>query len=551
MTASALSDMDEEEILVLAGDAAFARGEAYFQDGRVRLTQSGTEALEAIAEGTSTYRLWLRSQDGGLDWHCDCPAAADGSFCKHLVAAGLSWLAGVSGESGVCSSGDGLLEALRERSAEELATWLHEAALRDSGLELRLRSRLGQHSKDELKSVVREAISTRGFLDFHRTMEYASDLDGVLELLEGSIDADPVSTFELCEYAVKRLIRLYERADDSSGMLGDRVADLARLHARAVREAGAGGVELAGRLYRLKQKDEWNLFPLADYWDVLGAKGQAAYARRVEKAYQALPEPSGGRRNRFLWGEAFQVTYQREELAEVQGDLETLIAIHSCDLSFPAAYERIIQACRDYGRELEAMHWAENGVKAHPDSAALRVLLAEELGRVGLEDEAVEMLFSAFRSWPNPGTWDQLKRVSGGNWPAWREKALEAIASREYQRDDDGRDVSERLDFLLHDGDLSAAVKLARVYRAWPGTLLRLAEAISTEYPGDAAAFYRRVIDVELEPAVSKRYPRIVRLMKRARACDPGPETEKWLEAIRSRYARRPSLIKRMDKAGL
>jgi hypothetical protein len=551
MTVSALSDLDEEEIRVLAGDGAFARGEAYFHEGRVRLTQSGTDALEAIAEGTSTYRLGLRNLGGGLDWHCDCPAAANGSFCKHLVAAGLSWLAGASGEAGVFSSGDGLLEALRERSVEELATWLHEAALRDSGLELRLRSRLGQHSKDELKSVVSEAISVRGFLDFDRTMDYAMDLDDVLELLEGSVEADPVSTVELCEYTVKRLLKIYERADDSSGMLGDRVADLARLHARAVRQAGAGGVSLAGRLYRLKQKDEWDLFPLADYWDALGKKGQAAYARRVEKAYQALPEPSAEGRKRFLSGEAFQATYQREELAKVQGDLETLIAIHSRDLSFPAAYERIIQACRDHGRELEAMHWAENGVKAHPDSAALRVLLAEELGRAGLEDEAADMLFSAFCRRPDYGIWKQLRRMTGSDWSRWRTEALDVLASRERRTDDGLRDVTERVDFLWQDGDLSGAVELAHEHRVWPDTLARLAEAIKTKRPADAGAFFRRVVDTELEPAKSTRYPSIVRLMKKARACDPGPATDGWLDELRVRYARRPSLMRRMDKAGL
>lgn len=477
MTVSSLSDLDEERIRVLAGDGAFARGKAYFHEGRVRLTQSGANVLEAIAEGTATYRLWLRSEAGGLGWHCDCPAAVDGSFCKHLVAAGLSGLARVPEESGVAPPGSSLLEALRERSVDELAAWLHEAALRDSGLERRLEVRLGRQSPEGLKAALRQALRVRGFLDYYRTQEYVSELEGVLELLEAGAETDPAQVLELCEYAVKRLIKVYARSDDSSGLLGDCVGRYARLHARAARQAGAGGARMATRFYRLKERDDWGFFPLAAYWDVLGSRGQAAYARRVEKAFEALAPPPAGSRFQSRSDE-FPVVYRREELAQMQGDLSTLISLYSRDLSFPAAYERIIQACRDLGSGAEATAWAEEGVRAHPDSAALRVMLADELARAALNDEAIDMLMAAFRRRPDYSIWDQLRRMTGSDWPRWRTEALDVLASRERRTDDGLRDVTERLGFLWHDGDLSGAVELAMTTGCgpthWPASPRRL-----------------------------------------------------------------------------
>ncbi len=71
-----------------AGAAAYERGLAYFQQGRVVQVSCQADGLTAQVTGTRCYevQLWLRA--GRLQYTCDCPAASEGAFCKHCVAAG-------------------------------------------------------------------------------------------------------------------------------------------------------------------------------------------------------------------------------------------------------------------------------------------------------------------------------------------------------------------------------------------------------------------------------------------------------------------------------
>ncbi len=78
----------------LAGAAAFKRGEAYFSTGSVGHLSDTGDKISAQVEGTETYRVELRDDDGNLGYDCTCPRAAEGHFCKHCVAVGLAWLSG-------------------------------------------------------------------------------------------------------------------------------------------------------------------------------------------------------------------------------------------------------------------------------------------------------------------------------------------------------------------------------------------------------------------------------------------------------------------------
>lgn len=77
----------------LAGTTAFHRGEEYFSVGAVGRRRAAENKISARVEGTETYRVELRDDDGDLAYDCTCPRAADGYFCKHCVAVGLAWLA--------------------------------------------------------------------------------------------------------------------------------------------------------------------------------------------------------------------------------------------------------------------------------------------------------------------------------------------------------------------------------------------------------------------------------------------------------------------------
>ena len=77
----------------LAGSTAFRRGEEYFSVGAVERFRATDDKVTARVEGTETYQVELRDDDGDLAYDCTCPRAANGYFCKHCVAVGLAWLA--------------------------------------------------------------------------------------------------------------------------------------------------------------------------------------------------------------------------------------------------------------------------------------------------------------------------------------------------------------------------------------------------------------------------------------------------------------------------
>lgn len=77
----------------LAGTMVYERGEVYRQRGQVLSWAEVEESVTAQVQGTQRYevRLWLRA--GQLQYSCTCLFAAEGAFCKHLVAVGLQGLA--------------------------------------------------------------------------------------------------------------------------------------------------------------------------------------------------------------------------------------------------------------------------------------------------------------------------------------------------------------------------------------------------------------------------------------------------------------------------
>jgi uncharacterized Zn finger protein len=540
--------MNLERIRELAGGAAFGRGQAYFEQGRVTLSAIEESGFDATAHGTSRYRLWLRQDNDSLRFDCSCPAAADGSFCKHLVAASLAWIQGEE-EDAPTTSEDDLLSALLNEPRERLAEWLYQAAMWDAGLEKKLRLKLS-NDPAALKKSLSALLRTGGFLDWRRSQDYAVGLEAPLEILESLLERDPDQCFELTDYVVKRLLRIYARADDSGGMIGDRMQEFSELHARAAAKARVSGAKLAGNLHKLKKQEDWDLFPLDRYWETLGSKGQAAYIRRVDKAISALPEVADEDEFSIDY-DNFRVLAWREEVARCQGDFDTLIDLLSRDLSSGHDYERIVKACREFGHDALAMSWAERGLKAHPDWHGMRRLVAEEYQRAGLETEARDLLWQDFLKRPGPNTWQRLKTASSTQWPALRQKALAELAEREIRLDDGRQDASMRIQLLLDDDATEEALALAGTQAAHPWLLAAVAESVANTNPKSAAALYRRAADAELPHAHAKTYQNVLPLIRSAAQLDDSLETRDWIAQIRTRYSNRPKLIGMMDKAGL
>src|SRR6267378_4800633 len=74
----------------LAGEKAFARGEAYYHGGQVQILVLEPGRVLAQVAGTEDYRTELTGRGKEIDGACSCPAFEDWGFCKHMVAAALA-----------------------------------------------------------------------------------------------------------------------------------------------------------------------------------------------------------------------------------------------------------------------------------------------------------------------------------------------------------------------------------------------------------------------------------------------------------------------------
>lgn len=81
----------EKNLREFAGPSLYSRGAAYFRAERVQVKYADEQEAECMVRGTSYYTvaLWLH-QGNDLGATCTCPYAANGWFCKHMVAAGLA-----------------------------------------------------------------------------------------------------------------------------------------------------------------------------------------------------------------------------------------------------------------------------------------------------------------------------------------------------------------------------------------------------------------------------------------------------------------------------
>lgn len=543
-------------MLELAGPRVFERGCRYHDEGRVDLSGTDAGCCRALVHGTGRYRVTLRLVEGDLEWHCDCPAAADGSFCKHLVATALAWrdaVAETTGEPSARATPD-LLDRLNEQPRERLAQWLHEAALDDPDLRRRIEMRLAGDDPAALQSALDSLLRVRGFLDYRRSMDYAARLVAPIESLHALLDEDPRTTLALAERALKRLLKILERTDDSAGTLQDRIAELGDLHARAAARADIDARSFARALHGLKKRDEWDFLPLAAYWDALPERGRAAYRTCVEKEYASLPAAFDAKREpgSDVWRAELPILHRREELARCEHDCDALIEVFSRDLGSGYGYRCVVEACREYGREAEATRWAERGVREHPDWPGLRELLADCYRRAGMTEEALEQMRQAFRDRPNEETWSLLREAAGDAWPGIREEAL-ALVARKEPGDTDGkpRDVTLRVRLLEADGDIDGAVDLALRHPVYTPTLAQVAELAAESRPADAARLLQRVVESDLRPTDARGYPGIVRKIVRVQSLARDSDTRDWVDGIRNRYKARRKLMQLMDGAGL
>jgi uncharacterized Zn finger protein len=430
---SSLDSLSIRKICSLAGDLWFARGESYFEQGRVKDLRELQGKLSATVEGSRTYRVRLWVEEGEIGSSCSCPLGDDEQFCKHCVAVALAWIEsdGEHVKSGgpKRQSGDDLRSFLEQQEKQKLI----EIVLLEASASGRFRDRLtleaarSNFSGVDL-SVFRKSISAAlrtGGIDYYSMGRYAQRVHQVIESVADLLnDGQAEAVVKLTEFALGKVAKAIEQVDDSDGYMGEILADLQELHHSACEQAHEDPLVLANRLFHWELLSDWDIFSgaAATYAEVLGSAGLDQYRSLAEAEWAEVTALGPGSSRRQTTGgvldeeaastyhKRFRITSMMETLARQAGDHEALVAIKSRDLSLPYAFLEIAEIYRKAAQHDKALDWAEQGMRAFSRTdSRLSDFLADEYHRRGRHAEAMELIWAEFVARPGIETYGKLQ----------------------------------------------------------------------------------------------------------------------------------------------
>lgn len=582
MSQSPLHDLSRRDIRQLAGERFFARGERYFDEGRVHgLTEYRGQVAAKVA-GTEDYRVKLWAEPGDLGYSCSCPVGDDGEFCKHCVAVALAWIEESAGKGGkgaavkAAATLEDVRAFLEQQDKGRLVEMLLNEALESDGLRERLFLETARMNPERIdlatyRRAIRNATRTNDYVDYYSAGAYARGIHRVIESVSALLDdGHAVEVIELAEYALSQIENSLGYVDDSDGHMGGCIHELQELHHRACLQAKPDAAVLARRLFEWEMRSEWEFFGGAAvaYADVLGETGLAAYRRLAEAEWARVPALGPGEHDSDSYGMRFRITSLMEALARQSGDVEALVEVKRRNLSHPYSYLQIAEVYRAAGRHDEVLGWAEQGWKTFSPEQDWRLgeFLADEYHRRGRHDEALQLIWEQFTDSPRLENYQELqahaRKVGRSSWPQWRERALahirESITGRKKQK---GR---QKAYWNWREADHSELVRIflweERGDEAWQEACaggctddlwMKLAATREQEHPQDALSIYRERIAPLVELTNNAAYEQAVELLSKIGKLMErlGRETEfdDYLASLRVEFKRKRNFIKLLD----
>jgi uncharacterized Zn finger protein len=561
-----------------AGTTTYRRGEEYFSTGAVGRLRATDDKVTARVEGTETYQVELRDDDGDLTYDCTCPHAADGNFCKHCVAVGLAWLAENSAapKSGVASGKRkrrdpwrDIKEYLTTQAPEALIDVLLDVAQRDDRLyqSLLLKAECsggGGNVAKAFRQAIDSATRIHGYVDWREVGTFAGNIDQVADSLAELLRPDTAAALvELAEYAIERVENSLEQIDDSNGEIGGIVYRLGELHLKACAMGRPEPVGLAERLFRFETTLPFGLcsFDAATYKTALGKAGLRRYRELAETEWRKL-KPRDAKDS--YDSHRARITGIMERLAEASGDIDELVAIKSRDLSSSYRYLDIAEIWTKAKQPDKALEWAERGLKAFPDRSdnRLRDFLVEAYLKRKRNDEALQLTWIQFEERPILDHYKKLHDVAGklGIWPAQRKRALatlaeviarEATTTSRWKPKPSAPNYSLRVEIALWEKDLDAAWSAAHEGICDRNLLIALAGKLDSSRPGDAVSLYHRVVPPIVEQTNNAAYDEAIRLVRRVgelmKVQNQSPQFGDYLAELRVQFKPKRNFIKLLD----
>lgn len=463
----------------------------------------------------------------------------------------------------------GLSKYLLSLGKEELADMILSRAEEDTGFKNELLSKAEEQDPDidkitAMKKMLQRGIVPGGHVGGYGVYKYWRSAEAAIDGLRGFLRvARGVDAMLLCEYAIEKADKAAEVVDDSfNGCLSEMMVRLEGIYYDACVIAKPDPVLLARRLFTMHTESNIDIFykAAARFSRLLGESGLAEFKRVVTSAWVALSETEKNDRH----GEAFKIICALEDLAEISGDTEGLIAIKSRDLRYPYSYLEIAQIYEKAGNRQQAIEWAQNGIANFPKFQDSRVkdFLAELYVKEDRKLDALRLMWENYGQKPEVETYEALKIYADlvNDWPSYRDKAMgflrDGIESEKDRKTMMGEPIRSHneafIKILLWEKNDDAAWDAAVRGGCWAHVWETLAEARLKSHPLDAVYAYSRIVDSILLKANKPAYRNAAAYIKDIRGIMAQNRKEAeyaaYISGLREKHRAKKTFIELLDK---
>lgn len=591
--ADAFEGLSDDYLRHAAGSTVYQRGLAYWRQGRVELLGDDGGSAHFEVEGSEVYRVQLALQPGALQAACDCPHAAGGDFCKHMVAAALHWRAQLGGDEPPtqratdeppappherlakaaqtrAANARALQDFLLRQPAAELAQrlWEHAQTHRELMAEIKAWAVQAQAASDPkaLRKAVEALLQAGGRapLDRGTLRAWAGRAAKAQALLQAALPQRAADVRAVAESAIRRSGDLQQQAEEVSFELADAMDGFVAVLSAALAAAPpppSWGEHLL-KLQLERQDEPWTDPRLAT---ALGPEAGRGYARELERAWKAAPPLSRSgfsdadmRRGRLR--ELMIAELDRQQDLPASFDFQRRTAVH------PFEFAALVEWCEEHGRMREAIEIARDAAARHPQDRRLEELLLRAYARDGWDEEVLAIRWRRFEQAPAPPLYGPLLeagRAARADMAALRRKAharAQAVedqalkrASATFQgfippRTAPTRDVSWRVGLHLIDGTLDEALALVQPpNRCQIQVMEELAAALGPRRAAEAFALLRRCVDEQVQQDKSPYHPTL-RLVRKVLALLKPKERRDYLAVLAQVYKARRVFVEGLSR---
>lgn len=429
------------------GKKTLERGHTYAASGAVTITGEDGEpapALHAVVRGTEDYTTSLLIEENELAGSCDCPSAGSGWFCKHMVAVAIVWRHRLTGtepqldESArkkieasakraqtVKQRREALQEFLRQQPANALAQKLIDLADSFPFIERELKSwqKLAGARGDpaDTRKLLTRILSVAGpFLPWNETGTWLRQAEPVLALLQKAREQDARSAVMLGLHALRRCWAALEKADDSSGLIGEFTREIGKEWLHALQAAGPQAASFGEGYLRLQREDPFGSYDDAAAEVAMGSAALNQYRESLAGAWQETSKALQARRaerqakhgsrtaGREEWlprdeAQREADAFERLHLVQLErmGDIDAMLSVLRLDLSSPWRYLQVGQLLERHNRQREAFANAEAAYREFPQDRRVQDELLRCYERDGWTEEAYALRRSRYDSEPS------------------------------------------------------------------------------------------------------------------------------------------------------